>query len=659
MGMMKAQYNMMSDKYQEAMNRAIMNIFTVEVRSSSQAVGNILYSLGLSGVKAAELPMEVLEALYYGLETYGPELKSQEFSNSVYGLGLMKADVDLLPDNVLNALIMSFRRVVMIMNDQEVCSTLHGFAKMNCEWDSLQSDLKTCIMLCVGLPDEQVKNRASRSLCLACSIYSLGLLGAEWSQLPSQIRYRLASFAIKEGTSMKDQTLSNIIYGFGLMQAQWATLEKELRDVILLTLEQPDSFARDISQHISNTLWALAKMDASWADIPFHRLEEAFIRCEDSFNAQEICNSIYGFAILDASWNELSLSTKKTIVIAMRRNAAFLDHQEVANVMYSLSLMTFDFDPPPEGGSGSFYVQNEEERATSNTLLWELHDIILKQYCLVKPPDYSKENYDQFAMYFEMMSVVPQGVERMKLLFGEDNQGTPESDGISACYSGPAGTIPSRLHANTVESMIKFLQKKAKVDKTGRKFTLFNEYSGLKGVFPVDAAVYDGDKLLAFVEIDGESHYKQFNQKLRRKDKLKEFLYRFHYPSIPLYRIRSDQVDIVGTQKAGESLGMWIYSLPSPETHISNNDNDSDNDIDYEGSVTRKPKAKPKAKAKAKVKGKLKAKAEPPIKVKAKTKAKGRPRKILIEGSNENNDLTPVPPTPRKRSGKVSENEEE
>ena len=60
---------------------------------------------------------------------------------------------------------------------------------------------------------------------------------------------------------------------------------------------------------------------------------------------------------------------------------------------------------------------------------------------------------------------------------------------VEPCFSGPAGTVPSRLHANTVESMIKHLRWKAGQEGRGREFSLFNEYSGLKGVFPVDAGL--------------------------------------------------------------------------------------------------------------------------------------------------------------------------
>ena len=121
----------------------------------------------------------------------------------------------------------------------------------------------------------------------------------------------------------------------------------------------------------------------------------------DSLSAQEICNSIYGFAILDAAWNDLTINTKTTIVQALRRNENSLDHQEVANVMYSLSLLTFDAeDPIPK-------IDEGKEWEESVDLMWQVHEIVLKFYCTLDPADYHKENYDLFAMYFEMMSLNP------------------------------------------------------------------------------------------------------------------------------------------------------------------------------------------------------------------------------------------------------------
>lgn len=109
----------------------------------------------------------------------------------------------------------------------------------------------------------------------------------------------------------------------------------------------------------------------------------------------------------------------------------------------------------------------------------------------------------------------------------------------------------------------------------------------------MDCAIYYDDELIALVEVDGEYHYilsgldeslkggplsdavcpltdhLHFSslqplssspgaQLLRRKDRLKEFIYSMVYPDIPLYRLRVDQIRLLGVDKAGSALGAWI-----------------------------------------------------------------------------------------------------
>mmetsp|Transcript_28617 Transcript_28617/g.63493 ORF Transcript_28617/g.63493 Transcript_28617/m.63493 type:complete len:110 (+) Transcript_28617:171-500(+) len=97
-----------------------------------------------------------------------------------------------------------------------------------------------------------------------------------------------------------------------------------------------------------------------------------------------------------------------------------------------------------------------------------------------------------------------------------------------------------------------------KLQQLDPSFNGFNEFCGLNGVFPIDTAVFLKDELVALVEVDGEFHYKLQGQQLRRKDRLKEHLYKHHYPHIPLYRMRSDQLHALGYNKAGEALAYWI-----------------------------------------------------------------------------------------------------
>ena len=200
-------------------------------------------------------------------------------------------------------------------------------------------------------------------------------------------------------------------------------------------------------------------------------------------------------------------------------------------MMYALALLTFDFDATLDGNK----KEHEE-------VLWIIHNAVVRAYRDADPTLFATEHFDQFAIYFEMMKTLPRGKQLVEQVLGC----IPNS-------SGPAGHVPSRMHAVTVTTMIEFLQQ-----NESPEYNCFHEFSGLGGVFPVDSAVYFGNTLVALVEVDGERHYKQNWEQLRRKDQLKEHLYRFHYPGIPMYRLRNDQLDVLGYKRGGEALAMWI-----------------------------------------------------------------------------------------------------
>ena len=128
----------------------------------------------------------------------------------------------------------------LIMNEQEVCSTLHGFAKMSTRWDELSDGMRRSMLVSIA------SLSSVGALCLACSIYSLGMLGATWDRLPHKIRESFMLSATQR--RMQDQTISNVIYGLSLLKASWATLEPEFRDVLLKNLAEKDAFIADISQ---------------------------------------------------------------------------------------------------------------------------------------------------------------------------------------------------------------------------------------------------------------------------------------------------------------------------------------------------------------------------------------------------------------------------
>jgi hypothetical protein len=207
--------------------------------------------------------------------------------------------------------------------------------------------------------------------------------------------------------------------------------------------------------------------------------------------------------------------------------------------MYSIALSTFDV-PFVSPSSKS----KKAKMSPQQSQLWSAYRVLLETFKQLDPADYSVENYDQYGMFFQLLKAIPGGKELVVDVLGYFPK-----------LSGPCGTVPSKLHARTIHAMLRNL------DYIKYGFDVTNEFNGLDGVFPVDAAVYFKDELIAFIEIDGEFHYRQLGQVLRRKDRMKEFLYRHEYPNIPLFRIRDDQCAVLGVHRAGQELATWITQV--------------------------------------------------------------------------------------------------
>jgi hypothetical protein len=80
-------------------------------------------------------------------------------------------------------------------------------------------------------------------------------------------------------------------------------------------------------------------------------------------------------------------------------------------------------------------------------------------------------------------------------------------------------------------------------------YEIINEYEGIrKGLFPVDIAIKKNNKVIGFIEVDGEFHYRidkeTKSKKLRRAEQLKEFLYHHDYPDVPCIRLDSKAVSM-------------------------------------------------------------------------------------------------------------------
>lgn len=238
---------------------------------------------------------------------------------------MLRANYNALSDDVLDAIAQAFIRHSGRMLEQELCSFLHGLAKMEAKWDDLPAPLQDAALACIA------RLGTMNCVCLGCTVYSLGMLGAQWSSLPTEVASHIVRTA--QSRPLADQTLSNTLYGLSLMGAEWDTLQAELRNTLLESLASPSAFAGDNPQHVSNTLWSLGKLDATWLQLPGGNLISALLRCVRGLNKQELANAVYGLAIIDVSWSALSVEVTSAL------ETALLQHLDAMTVQVNYALL--------------------------------------------------------------------------------------------------------------------------------------------------------------------------------------------------------------------------------------------------------------------------------------------------------------------------------
>jgi len=159
--------------------------------------------------------------------------------------------------------------------------------------------------------------------------------------------------------------------------------------------------------------------------------------------------------------------------------------------MYAMPIFTFDaaITAPTEKGtrkgkrsSKSVAADSEEKPVEPSEFLWRINEMLLHRYKSIDSQGMLPESYDCFAIYFEFMRSSPHTRQLVLDILGY----IPDT-------SGPTGTIPSRLHANVVHEMENYLLSESE------DFSVFHEFNGLRGVFVVDTAGENADRVVVVV----------------------------------------------------------------------------------------------------------------------------------------------------------------
>jgi hypothetical protein len=188
--------------------------------------------------------------------------------------------------------------------------------------------------------------------------------------------------------------------------------------------------------------------------------------------------------------------------------------------MYALSTMIFDAVVPHDSSNPLVHSQ-------SLSILFRIVRSMLNILSDLKNDRFDYLTKSQIGPFLEIVRIIATKENICLQQFSDFNMSFEKN-------------LPSPAHWKVYVQLQEDLKKKGKED--GNKYEIINEYEGIRGgLFPVDIAIKKNDKIIGFIEVDGDHHYRidkeTGKKKLRRVDQLKEFLYRHHYPNVSFSRI--------------------------------------------------------------------------------------------------------------------------
>ena len=134
----------------------------------------------------------------------------------------------------------------------------------------------------------------------------------------------------------------------------------------------------------------------------------------------------------------------------------------------------------------------------------------------------------------------------------------------------------SRLQQRVIQGVVNALGS----SDFANAYEVLPEASSFAGVFPIDAVVKYKGREVAFLEVDGPSHYR-YDGKLKRKDKLKEAMYRKKHPHCSFHRIRYDSENKIGADVIGAEIADIIMKSSTRHNIVDGWIKDFGNDLKF------------------------------------------------------------------------------
>jgi hypothetical protein len=409
-----------------------------------------------------------------------------------------------------------------------------GLQQMNAKWFMFSSPLIDAIMN--GLIAKIIE---MTPLELSRSMTAMSKMGFRWDSFPELLKRRIVHSATKAlNSKVEPGQLSNIIHAFGGMGLRLSALEKKSPTFIkafeksLATISQ----SGDASE-VAGMILGMGFMESSWYDLSDRDRKYVIDGLTRVFSSS---SNMPGLHTINEPFmfkhKKLGNPTSNNQVYEMNsKEEVVLTTQLIANAMYGLSMMIFD--------------------CTNSTRINELlpvHITLCEALSKFNFMEVSLQEKEQILAYLNIVNTV------LHLKIDSSFADHLEESFLSSPFLFVQPNIENRQDPKTVsklqQSVVSSISRELKIRNDELKVR--KEYSSFCGAFPVDAVVLEGDQPVAFVEVDGPQHFVE--GQLRRKDLMKETLYRKKHPCATFTRVNFDQVDHLGAKYVGREVANYI-----------------------------------------------------------------------------------------------------
>lgn len=297
---------------------------------NGQEIGQILHSLRKLGARWNDFSDETKKSLMNGFRRNLSHMHPHDFAMSVSGLVGMSMTLEIFTQEDMHRIDKKFDQYGNEFGEKELIAFNASFLQMGTSWQQLPSNYRK---LMLSLSSKEKYRRIS-ALALSNAIYTLGVFGFRWLQLPTELRAYFMEH-LPKASGMDGSHLANIVHAFGLLGVEWSSLPENVRKFLCDMPHAENIRIRFRPLHIARILSGLSKMQATWTELAAKALQMVFRKNQPDMHKEIFRMSLHGLAMLDAQWTSLDPSTKLVIRDGILAHSKAEDgFSEVSNLIH-------------------------------------------------------------------------------------------------------------------------------------------------------------------------------------------------------------------------------------------------------------------------------------------------------------------------------------